>query len=187
MREFPIFFHGVSDGILAMKQSQDVLLQAIKNQHLQPNQDSNLQMYHTYYTCLARNLDMDLTNFVTEFRTFSNNVNTNMLAMKKAQNAMLRAISIDPKTLPRINTSARVDETQDAFKPLNLADMDGYLVADSTTISSNIFLFPVYIFKSGYVLTFGRIKGWKRFGRILGMFGWFGWDFIKRKQLLVVC
>ncbi|KAL1210305.1 hypothetical protein V5N11_006642 [Cardamine amara subsp. amara] len=89
------------------------------DQHLQPNQ--------TYYTCLTHNLDMDTqlaTTLVGEFRTFTNDVTNSMLAMKRAQDVLLRANGIDPETLllmvPSVNPS--VDVTHDTRKPLDLAD-----------------------------------------------------------------
>lgn len=44
-------------------------------------------------------MDMRVTILETEFRTFSNNVTNNMLAMKRAQDVLLRANGIDPETL----------------------------------------------------------------------------------------
>ncbi|CAH8274587.1 unnamed protein product [Arabidopsis lyrata] len=61
----------------------DYGLGSIQYQHLQPNLD----------------MDMRVTILETEFRTFSNNVTNNMLAMKRAQDVLLRANGIDPETL----------------------------------------------------------------------------------------
>lgn len=71
----------------------DYGLGSIQYQHLEPNQ--------TVHASVARNLDMDmrLTILEGEFRTFSNDVTNNILAMKRAQDVLLRASGIDPVTL----------------------------------------------------------------------------------------
>nr|AAO63306.1 At3g26470 [Arabidopsis thaliana]BAC41851.1 unknown protein [Arabidopsis thaliana] len=58
-------------------------LGSIQYQHIQPNLD----------------MDMRVTILEAEFRTFSNNVINNMLAMKRAQDVLLRANGFDPETL----------------------------------------------------------------------------------------
>ncbi|KAL1210331.1 hypothetical protein V5N11_006665 [Cardamine amara subsp. amara] len=94
VRHIPTFSNKATNDILAMKQAQDVLIQAIKNQ--QQNQAQYLQ---TYYTSLEKKQARDLATFVNEFDSFSNNVTSKMLALRQAQNALLVANFIDPKTL----------------------------------------------------------------------------------------
>ncbi|KAL1210328.1 putative disease resistance protein [Cardamine amara subsp. amara] len=72
----------------------------------------------TVHASFGRNSDMNMrvTTLESEFRTFSNEVTNNMLAMKRAQDVLLRVNGIDPETLlpmvPLGNHSARVDAIQ---------------------------------------------------------------------------